>query len=182
MRVKDIMNNRPVTVSVGATVGVAARLLAHHGITALPVLDPRARLIGVLSEVDLLDDRARPDAPVRDVMSTQLIVVHPETDLVELKRIFTTTVAKSVPVVDASDQVVGVVSRSDVVRALGRSDEELAEDVVDALVRAGIPKCRVQVHNGIVELTADDGLARATLGVAAAIAEGRSGVRAVHTC
>lgn len=182
MRVKDIMNNRPVTVSVGATVGVAARLLAHHGITALPVLDPQARLIGVLSEVDLLGDRARPAAPIRDVMSTQLIVVHPETEVAELTRIFTTTVAKSVPVVDASDQVVGVVSRSDVVRALGRSDEELAEEVVDALVRAGIPKCRVQVHNGIVELTADDGLGRATLGVAASIAEATTGVRAVHTC
>lgn len=180
MRVRDIMNKRPITVRSDTTVGAAARLLARHQVTAMPVVDAQAHLIGVLSEADLLGERARPADLTADVMSRQLIVVHPETDVAELKRILTRTVAKSLPVVDASDQVVGVVSRSDVVRALARDDEELQEDVTDALVHAGVLTCRVQVHHGVVELSPADVDSHTDLTAAVAIAARVTGVSAVH--
>ncbi|MCX6399172.1 MAG: CBS domain-containing protein [Propionibacteriales bacterium] len=180
MRVRDIMSNRPITVRSDSTVGTAARLLARHQVTAVPVVDAQSRLIGVLSEADLLGDRARPADLTADVMSRQLVVVHPETDVAELQRILMRTVAKSVPVVDASDQVVGVVSRSDVVRALARDDEELQEGVMDALVRAGVLSCRVQVHHGVVELSPAGVDSHPDLPAAAAIAACVTGVSAVH--
>jgi len=153
--VKDIMNARPVTVRTDQPIGAAARALARHAVTALPVVDENARIVGVISEADILARACLTDA-VGDAMSRVVALVHPETDVVELRNVLTRTTVKSLPVVDAADHVVGVVSRSDVVRAFAHDDEELEEDVADVLARARVSGCRVRVRNGIVHLTGLD--------------------------
>lgn len=152
---KDIMNPRPVTVRADLPLGAVARLLAGHAVTALPVVDDHARVVGVVSEADVIARACLTDA-VGTAMSRPVATVHPETDIAELRDLLTRTVVKSLPVVDASDQVVGVVSRSDLVRAFAHDDETLEEDVADVLARARVSGCRVRVRNGIVHLTGLD--------------------------
>lgn len=159
MRVATIMCPRPVTVRATTSVGTVARTLARHGVTALPVVDDRDRLVGIVSEADVIAHgidtagTALTD-PVSAVMGSRTVVVHPETDVAAVGRVFARTHFKSLPVVDAADQVVGIVSRSDVLRAVGRDDECIEQDVADMLVRFGLHDWRVRVRNGVVSLSA----------------------------
>ncbi|TQK71315.1 CBS domain protein [Nocardioides sp. SLBN-35] len=153
--VEDIMNARPLTVRADQPIGAAARALARHAVTALPVVDENARIVGVISEADVIARSSLTD-PVGEAMSRVVALVHPETDVIELRAVLTRTAVKSLPVVDASDQVVGVVSRSDLVRAFSHDDERLEEDVADVLAHARVSGCQVRVRNGIVQLTGLD--------------------------
>lgn len=175
MKVAQVMNARPVTVHADTSVVAALRRLAVHAITMLPVVDRQGRITGVVAEGDLLQGEARAEH-VSDVMRHLTALVHPETDVRDADRLLRDCGVKSLPVVDAADQVVGVVSRSDIVRLLARDDAQLQQEIVDALCRAGVRGWRVEVHNGVVDLcgpkdvrpeTADEavGTARGTLGV-----------------
>src|SRR5438270_6785063 len=57
MRARDVMTSPAITVTPGTTVKEAATLLAVNGFTALPVLDDDDRLIGIVTEADLVRDR-----------------------------------------------------------------------------------------------------------------------------
>ncbi|WP_418058716.1 HPP family protein [Pimelobacter simplex] len=123
--VRDLMTASPITVRPGEPLRAAADLLAAHRVTALPVVDERGRVVGVLSEADLLGPGSGSGSGSRDLagtvgeaMSSVVVLVHPETDVATLRRVLVDRLVKSLPVVDAADQVVGVVSRSDVVRAM----------------------------------------------------------------
>lgn len=119
--VRDLMTDCPVTVRPDAHLRTAARLLADHAVTALPVVDERGRVVGVLSEADVLAPGPGDLAgTVGAAMSRVVVLVHPETEVATLRRVLVDRLVKSLPVVDAADQVVGVVSRSDVVRAMVR--------------------------------------------------------------
>lgn len=152
---KDIMNPHPVTVRTDLPLAAALRVLARHAVTALPVVDDQARVVGVLSEADVIARESLTD-PVGAAMSNVVALVHPETEVAELRAILTRTAVKSLPVVDAADQVVGVVSRSDLVRAFAHDDETLEQDVADVLAQARVSGCRVRVRNGVVQLTGLD--------------------------
>jgi CBS domain-containing protein len=168
MLVRQVMTTDPVTVRAGTAVKVALRLLDENDISSLPVTDERGRVIGVVSEADLIRDLVGPDQrlheiPVADpppsqgyvdeVMTTHAITVHPETDLAEAVDLVTSTGVKCLPVVDEHDRVVGVVSRRDVVRMLARADETLEQEVDALLVSAGMPDWLVDVHDGIAEIS-----------------------------
>lgn len=199
MRVADVMTPRPVTVSVDCTTDAALRLLGSHGVTALPVVDRAARLVGIVSEVDLIPGRIPadpvlagdrgesptsrsqgPDAAVADVMSRLIVVVHPETDLAEAGRVFQAHRFKSLPVLDAADQVVGMVSRSDVVRTLTRDDGTLEQDLADMLTGAGLLGFPVTVRHGVVQLRATGTGGESDLDRALTIVQSTPGVRAVN--
>lgn len=156
MKVSQVMTPHPVTVSPGTAVRTARRLLAAHGITTLPVVDAQGRILGVVGEADLLDSGLKPDI-VDHLMRRTTVLVHPETDLTEVSRILGRMRVKSLPVVDDADQVVGMVSRSDILRVLARDDDVLRQEVVDALCAAGLSEWRVAVHNGVADLTAPAG-------------------------
>jgi CBS-domain-containing membrane protein len=172
MQVHEVMSNNPVTVRAGSSIRRALRLLADHRVTNLPVVDETGRILGVVSEVDLLRGRLRagpglkPTQPapgsfaadhgpggISDLMTRCTGLVHPGTDLMEVGRILEGTSYKSLPVVDAADQVVGMVSRSDIVQVLAREDDVLQQDVNDALSAAGLYGWRARVRNGAAELT-----------------------------
>jgi CBS-domain-containing membrane protein len=171
MLVRELMTPDPVTVTEATPVKLALALLAEHQITSLPVLGRRGRLRGVVSEADLIKDLVRPDqrahevavhdwldrpAMVAEVMSTHAITVRPADDLADVVELLTSTAVKSVPVVDDEHRLVGVLSRSDVVRVLARTDQDLARDVDDLLAAAGLGEWIADVNEGVVALSGPD--------------------------
>jgi CBS-domain-containing membrane protein len=179
MLVRELMTTEPVTVTPGTPIKVALGLLADHGITSLPVLGRHGRLRGVVSEADLIRDRVPLDPrahelpvddrwhdPARlvgDVMSVHAVTVRPDTEVAQAVHLLTSTTVKSVPVVDHDDRLVGVLSRSDVVRALARSDTELARDVETMLASVGLEDWVVEVADGMVTLSGPDDSRQAAL-------------------
>lgn len=165
MLVRDVMTSPAVTVSAQASVKEGLRLLDRHRVTALPVVGGDGHLLGVVSEVDLLQDLVRPDDRTRltpheetaspphrieEVMSTMAMTVAPDSDLSEAVELMTSTAVKSLPVVERG-RVVGVVSRSDVVHLLARSDDHIAAEVDEMLRSAGLDY-EVDVEDGQVLL------------------------------
>src|SRR5215216_6539583 len=160
MKVSQVMSATPVTVHPETTVRAALRLLAEHAITTMPVVDSAGRILGVVGESDLLD-ADRLEAVVGPVIRRTSVVVNPETDLLEASYALKSAHLKSLPVVDAADQVVGMVSRSDVMCA------------------ARLHGWQVAVHNGIVDLRVPaDGAS--DVGVARRAAEQTLGVDGVR--
>lgn len=168
--VQEVMTHDPITVRTFTPIKTALALLADHRLTTLPVLSGD-RVVGIVSEADLIrdllgpDPRAHetpptrgPDHPrvVEEVMSTHVLTTHGETDLSEAVELLTSTSAKCLPVVDRDGRLRGVVSRSDVVRLLARSDEDLEAEVDELLRSTGLRDWLVEVHDGSVVLTGSD--------------------------
>jgi len=178
MKVSQVMSATPVTVHPETTVRAALWLLAEHAITTMPVVDSAGRILGVVGEGDLLD-ADRLDAVVGPVIRRVSVVVNPETDLLEASGALQAAHLKSLPVVDAADQVVGMVSRSDVIRTLARDDGLIQQDIIDAMCAARLHGWQVAVHNGIVDLRVPaDGAS--DVGVARRAAEQTLGVDGVR--
>jgi CBS domain-containing protein len=171
MLVRELMTQDPVTVTPATPVKVALAFLAEHRITSLPVLGSHGRLRGVVSEADLIRDRVHPDQRaherpvdsawdvprlVAEVMTTHAVTVHPDDDLADAVELLTSTVVKSVPVVEHDGQLVGMLSRSDIVKVLARADEDLAGEVHALLVSVGLHDWFAQVTDGTVSLTGPD--------------------------
>jgi CBS domain-containing protein len=190
MLVRELMTTGAVTVAPDTPVKEALALLELHRITAVPVIDTDARIQGVVSEVDLIRDlvpadqrtherpmsRPSPDLPrqVADVMSTLPVTVGPHMDVASAVEVMATLNIKSVPVVDDHGRVLGMLSRSDVVRVLAQSDDELERQVDAVLTEVGLGDWLVAVTDGAVYLNgpADSPY----LGTARAVAESVPGV------
>ncbi|MCD4524978.1 HPP family protein [Nocardioides sp. cx-173] len=194
MLVQDVMTPEPVTVRIDSTVKGALILLADHGVTSLPVVDAAGRIRGVVSEADLIREavardprlretplpRDRTDAPdsVADVYTPHAVSVRGRDDLADAVELMTSTSVKSLPVVDADDRVVGIVSRSDVVRLLARADSAIGAEVADLLRSLGHDSWLVEVQDGVVELSGPRGhseaaIARVTAGSVGGVIEVR---------
>ncbi len=122
-RAADVMTplEDALWVEEATPTAVAAALLQENRVTALPVVDADDHLVGVVSEADLLPDRltgSRTAGPstVGAAMSTDTITVRDTTPLGDLERAVVARGLRLVPVVDADDRVVGVVSRADLLR------------------------------------------------------------------
>ena len=166
MLVRDAMTRNVVTVSPEATLEVAARLLAEHAITSMPVVDDTGCLVGVVSEADVVreslvvDHRAHllaePDSQVpaatcvAEVMTTPPVTVHPDTGLGKAAQLMTESTVKSLPVV-ADSRLVGIVSRTDVVRMLAHRDKRVEADI-DDLIRSEGMDWLVEVEDGVAML------------------------------
>jgi CBS domain-containing protein len=171
MLVREVMTYPVVTVHPNTTVKEATVTLDEHQVTAMPVVDREGRLVGVVSEADVIRDSLLPDRraheiPVRysgmptglevaDVMTHLPLCIGPDDDLADAVELLVSTQVKSLPVVD-HDAVVGMVSRRDVIAVLARHDG-LIEAEIDELLRAGDVECQVEVADGVVHLrgTAD---------------------------
>jgi len=165
MLVQDIMSSPAVTVREHASPETALQLLASRGLTILPVVDAKERLVGVVSEVDLLglavpegSSRHRstasndPSFPrvVCDVMTRGAVTTSDDADVADVVAVFRRTSWKSLPVVHG-DALVGVVSRSDVIRAMARDDDDIEADV-NRLLSARAPGWEATVSQGKVTI------------------------------
>lgn len=175
MFVRDVMTSPVVTVAPKARVKKAIRLLDHHDVTALPVVDESGTIVGIVSEMDLLrgefqaDPRAflqqvggttePPPRRVHEVMTQRVLTVRENTDLADLAELMMTSGVKSVPVV-RGDHVVGIVSRRDLVHLLARADGRIREELSATLEEyyPDGPTWDVTVREGVVKLRgqADD--------------------------
>jgi len=174
MLIREVMSSPAVTVPHTATIRQAVRVLCEHGITASPVVDGDGRLVGIVSEMDLLkgafeaDPRAfarpatEPEIPtphhVTQVMTEQVRTAGETGDVAELAEMMITTGIKSVPVVRGG-KLVGMVSRSDLMGMLAHSDARVRDDVQAALksVFPGGTGWDVAVVDGDVRLSGPAG-------------------------
>jgi CBS domain-containing protein len=163
MRASDVMTSNVISVSPDMTVREVAQIFVDNGISGAPVVDPDGHVAGMISEGDLLrrseiGTEARPRTSwldlwsasheardyikthamkVRDVMTTDVVTVEPDTSLGEVAGLLETRRIKRVPVTNAG-RLVGIVSRANLVQALESVPDEPSTDVThsDAEIRA----------------------------------------------
>lgn len=192
MLVREIMTSPAFSVLEGASLEEALKLMATSRVTSLPVVDTGGRVVGIISEADLLRADLEPDprarvrptpqatesslATVGQVMTADPHTVREDSDVAELARTFATTSWKSVPVV-RGDMLLGVVSRSDVIRAMSRTDAQIAAEISRIFAEAGMPGWHVEVTDGVAHLRGTD--SERELGAAISIAQSVRGVRHV---
>jgi CBS domain-containing protein len=152
MRAMDVMTSEVITVDENATVPEAAKLLAEHGISAVPVVDKGNQVIGMVSEGDLLHraetgtERRRSwwlemvsstnelageyikshSGKVKDIMTRGVLSVTEETPVADIAVLLETNRIKRVPVL-RDGKLVGIVSRANLVRALAMTINEAAD-------------------------------------------------------
>lgn len=163
MLASDVMTSNVIAVTPDMTVREVAQIFVDNGISGAPVQDADGHVVGMISEGDLLrrseigtDERPRSSwlalwsasheardyikthaAKVRDVMTTEVLSVRPDTPLGEVAGFLETRRIKRVPVMKAG-KLIGIVSRANLVQALASVPDEPASDVTlsDADIRA----------------------------------------------
>ncbi len=146
MRAADVMIRDVITVGPDDDVSRAAQMLADHDISALPVVDAQRRIMGILSEADLLrreeigTEKRRPGwleavtpssllatdyarshgRKVRELMSETVVTATPDTPLSEIAALLERKRIKRVPIVE-DGKLVGIVSRANLIQALASS-------------------------------------------------------------
>ncbi|GAA2552819.1 CBS domain-containing protein [Pseudonocardia hydrocarbonoxydans] len=143
MQARDVMTSPVITLRPDTPVRAAAALLISHGFTASPVVDADGRLLGIVTEADLMRGRivreggAVTDAPepaVAAVMSGDPVTAGPGDDLADVVATMLEHGFRSLPVVRGTD-LVGILSRRDVLRCVARG--ELTSADVAARRRVG---------------------------------------------
>lgn len=185
MLAKDVMTTAILTVSPETDVSEIARMLLDAHISAVPVLADDGSMVGIVSEGDLMHRAeggtrrrpswwlrllATPKEPAerflrefgryaRDVMTTELITVEPDTQLTDIAALLEKHHIKRVPVVDAG-KLVGIVSRANLLRGVATWRRPSGVRVEDATLRSSLlavlDEAELPMH--LVNVTVTDGL------------------------
>ncbi|WP_329528703.1 CBS domain-containing protein [Streptomyces sp. NBC_01462] len=174
--VSDVMTHTVASIGRRANFKEIVQLMEQWRVSALPVLEGEGRVIGVVSEADLLpkeefrdrdpdrftqlqrlSDLAKAGAvTAEELMTAPAVTVRANATLAQAARIMAHAKVKRLPVVDDVGLLEGVVSRGDLLKVFLRDDEEIAEEVrrevVSYLFRAPLSPIRVQVQDGVVTL------------------------------
>jgi len=173
--VADLMSAPAVTADELDGVKRVAMLLAERSFNGVPVTTRMGRLVGIVTEDDLVlrqdpevrrppgifsdprrSERARSFGRVaRDVMVHNPVTVTPETPLPAAAAVMHERHLKTLPVVDDDGALVGVLTRRDLLRLITRADEEIAGDLGALLREACVDPAVVQfsVCDGVVTLS-----------------------------
>ncbi len=220
MRVVELMTKDPINVWGNTTLADAARLMDQHHINGLPVLDEKNRLIGIITQGDLLrrpelgteqqhtswlaefflrsrleDDYVHTHGrQVSEVMTPDPDFVSPDNELAEAAALMTKKHMKTLPVV-RDTVLVGVITRTDIVRALAAklisptvsgiedaADKTIKTNILHAIAaKKWMPQTgiRVEVNAGIVDLEGVI-LSDSERRLAMVIAENTAGVQHVN--
>ena len=120
LKAADIMTTNVVTVQKDVVLTDVITLLLRWQISALPVVDGDNDIIGIVSEIDLvnmtLDGNAR-DTTVEEVMTKNIVSFDPEASLAELVQSFSKNHLRRVPILNGR-KVIGIVSRRDILREM----------------------------------------------------------------
>jgi len=190
--VRDIMTTGVVTVPPDTPYRELAAMFREHRVSGFPVTDGDGKVIGVVSESDLLTlaggrhhrgHRAADPAAAGDLMTRPAVTISPD-DLVQTAaRVMHSHRLQRLPVVDRDRRLEGIVSRSDVLSVFRRGDEEIRREITQDLIADGFftdpARFTVTVHNGIVTLEGEPGSALLAAGIAGQ-AEHIEGVIAVR--
>ena len=146
MLVKDLMSSKVITVKPTATIEQVAEVLHHYHFTGVPVVDDQGTLLGVIMERDFItadsklylptyiqmlkdldfvqNDKKRlsksakevMDTTAADIMNRDIVTAEPKTSLKEVAEMFATKRVNPIPVVGKNHKLVGVISRSDLIK------------------------------------------------------------------
>ncbi|EGG94770.1 CBS domain protein [gamma proteobacterium IMCC1989] len=127
--VTDYMDHNPHAIHATTSIKEAVTMMLKEGVIGAPVVDKNNQLIGYLSEQDCVKDMlndafySEEPGPVSSAMQTEVVSVTPETSIVEIAQTIMTNRPKNYPVV-TDGKLVGLISRSDVLRALLEHEED----------------------------------------------------------
>lgn len=177
--VEEVMTRDVVSVAPDASYREVVDALVNSGVSAAPVVDAGGHVLGVISEADLLhkveavgDEQHRrilgglhrtdvkADATVAaDLMTAPAVVIEPDASVVVAARRLERVQIKRMPVVDAQQRLVGIVSRRDLLRIHTRLDADIRVDIVDNVLRRTLwidpLTVEVDVNDGVVTLTGE---------------------------
>jgi CBS-domain-containing membrane protein len=175
-KAEAVMTAEVVTARPTSSFRELVRLLQQHRISAVPIVDDSGRLVGIVSEADLLVKEGYPhgteDVGVVDairqrrrlgkatgtcaaeLMATPVITIPRGSSVVNAARLMMRLGVKRLPVVDAQGKLVGIVARSDLLKVFLRPDPAIRWEVEHDVVcgRLGIPAgdLQVEVRHGVV--------------------------------
>jgi len=173
--VKDVMTTRVIWVKKDATFREMAVALRDHRVSAFPVIDDDGKVIGVVSEADMLTKEAlvdelgifggilhrRDQAKARgiiagDLMTTAVVAVRPGDTVEHAAKLMYDRGVKRLPVTDECGHLVGIISRADVLSVFARTDEDIRKEITgEVLLGEFLTDPRtldVAVKDGIVTL------------------------------
>jgi CBS domain-containing protein len=176
--VRDVMTTEVVAVEAWTPFKEIVARLAEHRISAVPVLGADRRVLGVVTEADLLLKQEHPDPEVDvplawsrrrrlerkkasavvagKLMTTPPVTVPPTATVTEAARRMHTARVKRLPVVDETGQLLGIVSRADLLKVFTRPDDairrELMEDVIVGDFMMNPSRFFIHVDDGVVVL------------------------------
>jgi CBS domain-containing protein len=119
MIASDIMTRKVATIRPEASAQEAAQLLDEKRISGAPVVDAESKIIGIITEADIISKVNRDGLCVADIMSHDVIAISEETPVSEIAALLTERKIKRVPVV-CDGKLVGIVSRADIVHAVAQ--------------------------------------------------------------
>lgn len=171
--VRDVMSTHPISVRKATPVKeVAARLRANR-VSGFPVLDEGGKVVGVVSEADLLirealngtrgrfvglvhpkETRKATGVTAGELMTCPAVTIALDDTVEHAARLMYTHDLKRLPVVDAAGQLAGIISRTDVLAVFDRPDEEIRLEITGQVIpRLSEPSWySVRVKDGIVTL------------------------------
>jgi len=113
------MTRKVATIRPEASAQEAAQLLDEKRISGAPVVDADSKIIGIITEADIISKVNRDGLCVADIMSHDVIAISEETPVSEIAALLTERKIKRVPVV-RDGKLVGIVSRADIVHAVAQ--------------------------------------------------------------
>jgi len=175
--VRDVMTTRVVSVHKDAPFKAMADMLASRRVSAFPVLDGDGRVIGVVSEADLLvkiavqaegtsviaalrhvreDEKAR-GITAGELMSSPAITIGPDATIEAAARVMYDRRIKRLPVVTTAGRLMGIISRVDLLSVYSRPDSEIRDEILHQVLpdtMLALPRdLDVAVSDGIVTLS-----------------------------
>jgi CBS domain-containing protein len=172
--VKDVMTTQVVVVRPDTTFKEMAATLRRYRVSAFPVVDDAGRVIGVVSEADLLakealahpgvvaevlhheDVRKAEGLTAGDLMTREAVTVAPGDPVEQAARLMHFLKIKRLPVVNSDGRLIGIVSRSDLLAVFDRPDEDIRSDIADTMLLHEFlldpRQFRVTVEAGVVTL------------------------------
>jgi CBS domain-containing protein len=175
--VSDVMTHTVAAVGRRAPFKEIVHMMQDWQVSALPVIEGEGRVVGVVSEADLLPKEELRDDPetgylqlrqpvdlakaealtAGDLMSSPAVTVRANATLAETARAMAREGVKRLPVVDEAGQLEGIVSRADLLKVFLREDDDIAEEVRREIVSYLFPlpssAIQVEVQDGVVMLT-----------------------------
>ncbi|MDI6801224.1 MAG: polysulfide reductase NrfD [Thermodesulfovibrionales bacterium] len=113
----DIMTHMPLTVTTKTPVEEVADILVSKNISGVPVVDSNKKVVGVLSESDVIFRKEADSLTAKDIMTAPPVTAYADTSLAELRQIMADKHIKRIIITDKEGHAAGIVSRIDVVRA-----------------------------------------------------------------
>ncbi len=152
--VKNVMTDSVVAVRENADFKEMVTVMRRRRISAFPVIDSSDRVIGVVSEADLLLKETAPALPqgairlawrpkerskaagvtASEVMTKPAVTIHEDAPVAEAARLMQSHKVKRLPVVDASGRLRGIITRTDVLSVFERPDTEIWDEVIKDVI------------------------------------------------